>query len=115
MTAEDVKTLAEWLGEGGKAVSSDEAERRASICETCPMNMASLSVFRMAMGAVRKWVESRNQMGLKTSKEGKLGVCRGCGCWLPLKVHVEYVFIKQHQRQEVADKIRTAKPDCWQL
>lgn len=101
--------LIDWIGDGAKHVSQDEAERRAKICMGCPNMDHGSKIVEQASLAIK------NKLGLKVQNEGSLKTCRSCGCALRLKIWVPYKSIKEWQPQSVADHIRNANPGCWQL
>lgn len=106
--------LLAWLGEGGKPVEKEEAERRAKICSVCPKNgKAELSWFtKMASEAIRVALNIRNDMGLQTSVDDKLDCCQACLCPLRLKVHTPMKHILKHLTPEVKADL---DPGCWIL
>lgn len=88
--AAGVKSLADWLGEGGKPVEASLSESRAAVCVKCPKNLQGdmTSWFtKPASALIRKWIGTRQDLGLKTSHDDRLGVCSSCACPLKLKVH----------------------------
>lgn len=107
------KILQEWLGEGALPVSQDEAQKRADQCFNCPLNRVGLTATSVAAEVVKRHVESKQSENLIVEGEEKLGVCTGCGCYLPLKVHVPKQYLTLNNETKTA--IEQAVPDCWQL
>jgi hypothetical protein len=110
-----VRTLADWLGEGGHAVAQDLAEQRAATCDGCPQNKSGdlLSFFtEPVVRILRKQLQEREDLKLSTKLDDKLNICDACGCPLKLKVHVPLEFIKKHMKQPEHDRL---DPRCWIL
>lgn len=111
--AAGAKTLVSWLGDGGKPVSNELAEKRAAICVQCPNNDKGdwLRYFTLpATEILRKQLNFRNEMGAKTSADDQLQVCSVCKCPLKLKVFVpmENIF------KQTSPDIQAALPSfCW--
>lgn len=76
-------TKANWEAAGRPFVSPEEAERRASICRSCPENRPITGCFGCGGFAaeVSAWMG-----GLKTLKDEHLHTCFVCGCFLRSKV-----------------------------
>lgn len=112
----DAKALAvaaNWLGEGLKAVPQSLSEIRATICSKCPNNQPQvMRVEESVAEMVRKQLEVRSLMSIRTSLDSRLFVCGrtkdfpGCGCQLKLKVHVPLSVIP--------DEPEKFPPHCWQ-
>lgn len=113
--AAGVKSLADWLGDGGKPVAGELSEARAGICVKCPKNLQGdmTSWFtKPASELIRKWIGTRQDLGLKTTHDAALGVCSSCACPLKLKVHTPISHIlKQIPAESKAD----LDPGCWIL
>jgi hypothetical protein len=94
-----LRTLSDWLGDGGVPVANELAEKRAKICSDCPQNKAGdLTSFftKPASELIRRQLQERNDMKLSTSQDEKLGVCDACGCPLRLKIFCPVKFIRDH-------------------
>jgi len=111
--AAGAKTIAEWLGEGARPVSSDKAEERAFVCTRCPLNVpGDLSTFftRAASDILRRQIASAREVDLVTIHDHRLGVCSACSCPMRLKVWVPINNIRQH----MTDESRAAlDKNCW--
>jgi hypothetical protein len=96
----NILALTEWLGAGGVPVPGEEAQRRADICLTCPLNRTDVNLWDKVKGAVaesiRDQLEVKHQMEIYTHNETQLGICEACGCVLKLKVHVPLPHILNH-------------------
>jgi len=89
MTIADVRrfmsSLSSW---DGSFVDQEEAERRATICAGCPMNVVVHGC--KGCGGILKWVNEKLG-GNATSKDRALESCAVCGCynavsvWIPLE------------------------------
>jgi hypothetical protein len=81
-----LKTVTAWgLKEGFKFVPIEEAERRAAICATCPMNTLVQGCMGCSgVGTLVKMIRGST----RTSQDAKLHTCEVCGCFLQVKVLV---------------------------
>lgn len=86
--------------------TKQEAEKRASVCSTCPLNDRSrCTVCGGLLSLVRKLVGRK-----ETSYDPVLGTCSLCGCLLRVKVHVSSEALKASTKKPSEEKI----PDfCW--
>lgn len=103
---------ASWLGDGGKPVVPDLAQKRADICLTCPNNQEK-PIYEMFAGAVAHTViqqlNLKDEMGLRVRREECLHVCSICICILRLKIHVPLRYISE---SGIPDGL---PPFCWQI
>jgi hypothetical protein len=111
--------LADWLGEGGEPVDIRLAEWRSSTCaagnlsQPCQFNIEPKWWERMKNSVaetIRKQLEIKNKIKLRTSRDDSIFMCQRCGCALPLKVHVPLKHIREHTRPELIDKLPWW---CW--
>lgn len=102
------KIIANWFGSGMNPVSPATAERRASICQTCPMNTGEHRPVTGKIAEVVRWVaEFRNKVNLRVKDEERfLGTCSVCGCHLPTKVWVPITTIQEDQEHIYPS-------ECW--
>lgn len=110
-----VGVLLSWLGSGGKAVSQEQAEKRAAVCAVCPKNEpGGLDSFFTAIAAekIRSQLALRNEMDMKTSQDTKLNVCTACLCQTKLKVHVPIAHVLARLKPEMKSQLHQ---DCWIL
>jgi hypothetical protein len=110
-----VAALSDWIGQGGTPVPPEEAQRRATICLTCPLNQNQQKGMAFAAIQFRRFIASKNQANLHIVGEENLKVCTGCNCYLPLKCWIPMENITPYLSEESMVKMREAKPDCWQL
>lgn len=100
-------TMAAWAQGGLKLVSQEEAERRAAICEKCPLNIGlhGCGMCRMALNEAREKILKRG-----TSHDSSLKACGVCGCDNKLQVHVPLNVLKSRQQEGLS------YPDfCWKI
>lgn len=110
-----VGVLLSWLGSGGKAVSQEQAEKRAAVCAVCPKNEpGGLDSFFTAIAAekIRSQLALRNEMEMKTSYDSRLNVCTACLCQTKLKVFVPIGHVLSRLKPEMKSELH---PDCWIL
>lgn len=109
-----MNVLLEWLGSGGKPVPKEQAEKRSVYCLTCPKNVAPLWWEKMTKDpiaqAMKTQLELKHSMDMSVSNEDKLGICRVCGCCLPLKVFVSLKHIQEHTPDDV---MKSFPAWCW--
>ncbi len=101
--------LLDWLGDGAKPVLSEEAERRAKICASCPLNVPKSILIPLAIDTIRL------KLKLRVPDEWRLRTCGACSCDLRLKVWVPYEHVKAWQRTPELEACRKANPNCWQI
>ena len=107
--------LVEWLESDQKPVPIKVAEKRASICSTCPSNGKGdwTRYFTVPMASkIKSEIERRNNMKLSTSHDSKLNVCEVCLCPLKLKVHSPLSLILSKIPGEVKSRL---PGHCWIL
>lgn len=87
--AKAMRTLAEWLGEGGLPVMREQAALRAKTCMECPHNWTQRVSLEMSVAKViRDSNKVRSAIGAELDDESRIGTCGICGCYLPLKIWV---------------------------
>ncbi len=98
--------LATWLTTGAKLVPQEEANRRASICATCPYNVSvsGCAVCRTSIGILRNKLMKVDP----TTSNDSLKACGVCGCDLKTITHVPIETL-QHRGLDYS-KV----PWCWQ-
>lgn len=88
-------------------VSKEEATRRASICDTCPLNLKHMCTTCNGLRETfKKLVANRT-----TLYDSKLGVCEACGCGLSAKVHIN----KDHLPPMPEDTLHKVPDYCWAI
>lgn len=102
-----LKVMKEWAKTGEPMVSQEEAERRAEICASCPMNIEAtgcrtcqgIAAYAAEIGGVRK-----------TRLDSSLKTCSVCGCFLRVAIS----FPLAPQMSILTDEQRQAFPSfCW--
>ncbi len=103
------KTIGSWLLKGAKKVDQFEAERRAKICLSCPMNQNFDGCTTCAEKDLREAISGF--MGdSKTPFDAALHTCFGCGCTLKAAIWFPIDLLKKHTPAEVSALL----PDyCW--
>ena len=110
-----IKLVVDWLGSGLQPVAISFAEKRASVCVKCPLNQDGgffEKIGALAAQDVRKLIEIKSDMSLRTSKDAELKSCVACSCWNPLKVFVPIEHIVKHMSDDVKAKLDS---QCWVL
>lgn len=110
-----IKLVIDWLGQGAKSVPLAVAQERAAVCVQCPLNQDGNFWQRLEAAsaeALRKTVEIKNDMQLRTSMDEQLKSCQACDCWNPLKVWVPLQQITKHMSPETRARLH---PSCWVL
>jgi hypothetical protein len=107
--------LFEWDQSGRPPVEKELAEKRASICVTCPKNdKGGLAAwFTSPFAATIKARLARlHELNLKTSHDENLQVCSACACPLGLKVWTPLDLVEK----KITPEVRTdLDPRCWIL
>lgn len=83
-----LETIIEWLGSGGICVDIPIAQERTSICLKCPHNVKGGIIPESVASAIKRQVELKNEIGLRTHGMKDLHTCELCTCFLPLKIFV---------------------------
>jgi hypothetical protein len=103
--------LSRWAFKGAKFVPQEEAERRANICLTCPLNQP----LQLGCGACQSTILQgiSNLMGSHTTTlDEKLGACGICSCSLKVAVH----FPLEAQQFSLTEQMKQEFKDlgyCW--
>lgn len=113
--AAGIGVFLDWVGAGATPVAVELAERRAKICTTCPKNDGGdwKRYFTQPIAdKIKKQLEIKNDLQLKTSLDDKLTVCSACDCPLPLKVWTPLEHVLAHMSKEVKASLDKR---CWIL
>jgi len=113
--AAGVAVLVEWLGNGAKPVDHVLADKRASVCATCPKNDGGdfTKYFTQPIAdKIRTQLEIRGDLQLHTPHDEKLTICSACDCPLKLKVWVPLEHVLAHTSEETKTRLDTR---CWIL
>lgn len=108
-----VSTIADWLGSGGVPVDQDVAEKRAKICEVCPLNTAGTWLAQVAATvatAIKNHIAAKHLLKLQVSNEDKLQFCSACHCNLSTKIWTPLQYITDHMKDETKAKLDKS---CW--
>jgi len=108
-------TVKSWLGDGGRPVTAEAANKRAAQCLGCDFNRGGTMAREMASDATKRLLEAKTRLKMSVPDEELLHTCSLCRCHLPTKVHVPMVHIRRYQPESVREAIRAGKKDCWQL
>jgi hypothetical protein len=107
-----VRVITEWLGSGGQIEPPAEAQRRADICKTCPMNVGGMVVTTAVAMAVKQHLAVKNQLQLRVSGEKSLHLCSACGCVLRLLIWQPIDMVRSELSNQEAELL---PPHCWKL
>lgn len=107
-----VKNITLWLGSGGVCVSQQEAQARANICITCPLNKHTSYVTKEVADATHKFLEFKNGLDLRVNGERSLYHCAGCGCVLRLLIWEPQDRVKS---QMTGEEVAVTPNFCWKL
>lgn len=113
--AAGIGVFLDWVGDGATPVAVEVAERRAKVCSGCIKNDGGdfKAYFTEPIAAkIKKQLEIKNDLQLKTSLDEKLTVCSACDCPLKLKVWVPLEHILEHTSKEVKTRLWS---NCWIL
>lgn len=109
-----VKTLFDWVGDGGQPVTKELAEERAKTCVACQFNQDRgklIDYFTAPVAAaLNKILAVKNHLNLKTSLDDKLHICTACDCQLKTKVWTPLTHIQKEMSPETFGKL---DPACW--
>jgi len=100
------KAMKRWKRNKGSLVTSAVAEKRASICSSCPKNVPVVGCFGCSniLPQILKMTK-----GASTSRDAELKGCAVCGCALRSLVHMP-LSIKEH----TAKSLKHYPDSCWQ-
>lgn len=112
--------LKDWLGDGLKPVSREEAQNRADVCtgrlsgNPCAHNNSGHKFTETVAQLLRAWSEEKNKMTLSIDGEDNLKSCNVCLCHLPTKVWVPMETILGRTPKAMLDKFASVAPEnCW--
>lgn len=118
--ANGAQTIKEWLGDGGITVHQSDAQRRADVClrggpdgKPCPNNQQTAPITSVVGAAIKRHLELKSKLMLRTQGEKSLHSCSACGgCPLRLKVWVPQDIVTR----SITDEERQNFPGyCWQI
>ena len=108
-------TLVEWIQEGQPVVDQATAETRSAICAACSKNgKGGLEAYFTVpvSNAIRRELERKQGMNLRTTHDEVLGVCTACSCPLPLKM---WIPLSNILAKLPAESMKALDPSCWIL
>lgn len=98
-----VKTFSRWMAAGAKYVPQAEADRRASVCAKCYLNV-NIEGCSGCQAAVQEVVRDKH-----SKFDNSLRACAVCKCFLKAKVHFPMDILDTE-----ADKVQEMYPGfCW--
>ena len=104
-TAQGVRILSEWLGDGGAPVDQSLAQQRLNTCLHClhnkPTNPGSIE--KVVGEVIIEQEELRHDMAMILQGESNAGTCEVCGCYLKLKVWVPLSYLGDRKMPDI----------CW--
>lgn len=104
-----MRTLAGWVAGSGERVALEVAEKRASICARCPLNVQPKGCTGCNMGVLRQLTE-KFVGGKRTSYYEQLKACKACACQLNAKVHLP----RSNIWPKMSEKQKAQLPsECW--
>jgi hypothetical protein len=102
------KTFLDWAGEGRPLVEQGEAERRASICARCYLNVRAGGCGQSCRAIIRALAGLF--VNRKTSVDAQLNNCAACKCWMSVKVHFPLTTIEAYD----TPNLQVLLPShCW--
>lgn len=102
-------TILSWVASGFSRVPPAEAQRRTSICASCPYNRKFDGCIPCKLPDLMETV-NRITGGQRTSGDEHLNACQFCGCSLKAKVWVPLETIQGNANPETNKEL----PDwCW--
>jgi hypothetical protein len=118
----DSAVLEDWFGAGGKPVDPALALGRAAVCTAgangCPGNRKGnwRDVLTMATAkTLRAYFGAKHDMQLSTPLDKDLGLCKGCGCVLELKVWAPGFWVIKNLDDDQKLKLHDLNSKCWIL
>jgi hypothetical protein len=108
--AQGTAVVIDWLASGGAAVAQELANKRASVCVTCPKNVAGAWYTTAPAELIKKTLEARQDLKLETPHDATLKSCDVCRCLMRLKVWCPLEFILSKTKPEVFSEF---PGHCW--
>ncbi len=107
-------TVMEWEDLGCPHVEQEVAEARATVCAVCPKNERGKSlteIFTEPVAAMlKKKMERKNSMNLKTTHDSELKVCQACLCEMSVKVWFPDELILKRLKPDQKAELHES---CW--
>lgn len=108
--AQGTAVVLDWLTSGGPPVAQDLANKRASVCVTCPRNVDGSWYTVAPAELIKATLESRKDLKLETPSDAQLKSCDVCKCLMRLKVFVPLDFIVKNTKPEIMAEFPA---HCW--
>ncbi len=108
-----MNVLLEWLGNGGAPVSEEKSSGRGFTCLSCPHNVRGNWFGRLkweAAKVIKRHLEFKSGLKLKSPHDDGLGFCELCGCVLSLKIWVPIDHVGNHTSVSELEKYPKW---CW--
>lgn len=104
-------------GFGRQPPPQEVAQARSDVCTgrlsgvPCAYNhLGGFSLTAKASAIIHAQRQRKLELKLAVDGEAALGICKGCGCYLPLKVWYDSETILRHTTDETFSKF---PPHCW--
>ena len=108
--AQGTAVVLDWLTSGGSPVAQELADKRASICASCPVNVEGSWYTVAPAQIIKSTLEARKDLKLETPCDAQLKSCDVCKCLMRLKVWTPLEFILKRTKPEIMAEF----PDwCW--
>lgn len=108
--ASGAAVVIDWLKSGGAPVAQELANKRASICVTCPKNVDGAWYTTAPATLIKETLEARKDLKLETPSDAQLKSCDVCLCLMRLKVWTPMEFILNRTKPEVLAEFPSF---CW--
>ncbi len=109
-------TLADfWIASGRKRVSTEEIERRSTICQGCAFNQPPTGCTGCNLAALNRIIEA-TVGGDRLPSDAGLESCQICGCGLRPKVRIPLDVLQRHLTDEQKRQFPPGNgqwPGCW--
>lgn len=107
--------ILDWLGSGANPTSQELAEKRASICVTCPKNVPGAwyteAPAEILKSSVKAWQTLKgSKFDFQTTQGDNLKSCDVCKCLMRLKVFVDSKHIISNTSPEIMAEFPS---HCW--
>ena len=108
--AQGTAVVLDWLTSGGAPVAQELANKRASICVSCPKNVQGSWYTVAPAELIRETLSARKELTLETPHDGQLKSCDVCKCLMRLKVWTPLEFIVSKTKPEIMGEFPAL---CW--
>ena len=108
--AQGTAVVLDWLTSGGAPVTQELANKRASICVTCPKNVEGSWYTVAPAELIRETLEARKDLKLQTPYDDRLKSCDVCKCLMRLKTWVPLHHITNKTKPDIMAEFPS---HCW--